>query len=766
MTEEDIDFLSDNSEHSDCDSMFNNCLQEKKIVCTKISLTSPLFILNFPTLEKNTHVVASIGSADFINDFDCTKMSKSFIKPDDSGLKICENIPTLKKNTPVIACIGSSRDGKSTSLNLYLNYILHKTGNTKNLPNEPFITSDSDQATTIGIDFYHEDTCLLIDCQGMALGNAKYDTHLALITYLISDVLILTVRNRLDLIALDHLKDMFSFLHQIPSWACRQTKSKLLIRIKDFAVNNEFRKKGEIYLRELLDEWLTPKKSNSQDQYSKLRNVIKETFEIHIVITIQPKTHTDARGYDLPIDIYNESFNTLNPTFNNFCDKIYELSQNVTKNELLFSPDKLNQLIDNIINNKNIDCDRIDQYTMINTIDVIRYIESNINIHPFISMFDQNLITGLEIGSSTVDQREKMIDELYEDVYNKKFKDLEDNIKLKELKPIFDKIYNIVKEARQNNINAAEALIKIPYETYLFRHKQLTNVSGEELLGVYNRSKIIFFEKLLTLDRHVQTKYKKYIDAEKLQIDYLINTVERMDKGVLLEIDNSVKKYDTRTKFIEYCDKYISEITNAKKNYNIALKELYDICLNEIKKNLDYIYKEKYGKYYITAYQIDGLSEENIIFIKHDNYNIYNASWNITMNQDKYFETIKIKMENHLLKIGLLQYIDTHILSYIDFMHIIVFDIHYTTTIQFYKMYFEKMIIKFLRNKKYLIFTITNNLNNTIGKIDFVNKEINPIPQLEENIKHSISVSFTEYLMNFTFTNKILLTNSNTKMVN
>ena len=55
--------------------------------------------------------------------FDCTKMSKSFIKPDDSGLNFCENIPTLKKNTPVIACIGSSRDGKSTALNLYLNYI-------------------------------------------------------------------------------------------------------------------------------------------------------------------------------------------------------------------------------------------------------------------------------------------------------------------------------------------------------------------------------------------------------------------------------------------------------------------------------------------------------------------------------------------------------------------------------------------------------------------------------------------------------------------
>jgi hypothetical protein len=72
------------------------------------------------------------------------------------------------------------------------------------------------------------------------------------------------------------------------------------------------------------------------------------------------------------------------------------------------------------------------------------------------------------------------------------------------------------------------------------------------------------------------------------------------------------------------------------------------------------------------------------------------------------------------------------------------------------------MIDEFLQNKKYLMLTTTNNLNNTIGKIDFVNKEINLIPQLEENIKHSISVSFSEYLMNFTFTNKILLTNSNT----
>jgi hypothetical protein len=77
--------LSDN-EDSDCGSMFNNSLQEHKIVCTKTSLTSPL------SLQGVT------------------------------GLKIW-NFPTLKKNTPVIACIGSSRDGKSTSLNLYLNYI-------------------------------------------------------------------------------------------------------------------------------------------------------------------------------------------------------------------------------------------------------------------------------------------------------------------------------------------------------------------------------------------------------------------------------------------------------------------------------------------------------------------------------------------------------------------------------------------------------------------------------------------------------------------
>ena len=52
-------------------------------------------------------------------------MATSFIKIDGNDWNIVKNLPEIY-NIPVISSIGTSRDGKSTFLNLYTNWVMNK----------------------------------------------------------------------------------------------------------------------------------------------------------------------------------------------------------------------------------------------------------------------------------------------------------------------------------------------------------------------------------------------------------------------------------------------------------------------------------------------------------------------------------------------------------------------------------------------------------------------------------------------------------------
>ena len=54
-----------------------------------------------------------------------SEKSTSFIRTDKTTWNLVNNIPQIS-TIPVISCIGTSRDGKSTSLNMYANWIMQK----------------------------------------------------------------------------------------------------------------------------------------------------------------------------------------------------------------------------------------------------------------------------------------------------------------------------------------------------------------------------------------------------------------------------------------------------------------------------------------------------------------------------------------------------------------------------------------------------------------------------------------------------------------
>ena len=195
------------------------------------------------------------------------------------------NIPVIDecKNIPVISCIGTSLDGKSSLLDFYCQWVMDKY-NLEPTPKYPFAISDSYETKTNGIDFYQvEDKCMLFDCQGMGLDNAKYDHHLSLIVYLISNVIILTVRQRLDLQVFNNMLAMFSFLPQIEEQFRRKDKPKLIIRIKDSPYEKQL-KKDSTYLDKMVRKWL----EKTGDHHDTIKQAFCDSFEIYVIATSPP----------------------------------------------------------------------------------------------------------------------------------------------------------------------------------------------------------------------------------------------------------------------------------------------------------------------------------------------------------------------------------------------------------------------------------------------------------------------------------------------
>ena len=277
-------------------------------------------------------------------------MSLSLIKiTNESWDLVDENIPQLDDDIPVISCMGSSRDGKSTLLNLYSNYLEPQKKSlfswSQQKMSMPFVSSDGDDVVTNGIDYIIiPKKCMLVDCQGLQLNNAKFDQHSMILIYLISNIVIFHVRQILDLQVLNSYLPMFGFLCEIPEEFKRKDKPILLIRIKDYQ-NMKILNEKENYLDEYVEKWLQP----ANDQYAEIKNAIKKAFDIKIIATAYPKTKNDE------VDINDPTFLHDNPSFLNACKTIEQLSQNQKTPNILKNKELVKQLVNLLQKNKNID---------------------------------------------------------------------------------------------------------------------------------------------------------------------------------------------------------------------------------------------------------------------------------------------------------------------------------------------------------------------------------------------------------------------------
>lgn len=621
--------------------------------------------------------------------------SNKFISIEHDDLDI-HYIPNINEDVPVISCIGTSRDGKSTLLNFYTEWLEQSNSNfllklfgIKII--NPFLAQQSDDAVTNGIDyFYIKGKCLLLDCQGMQLNSAKFDHYLALITYLISNVIILTVRQRLDLQVLNNLLSVFGFLSEIPEQYRRKDRSKLIIRIKDFQ-NIKMLKENKNYLNELVEKWL----EKSNDQYDQIKEAFKITFDIYPIATLTPKFDGDE------LDIYHKDFISKNPSFTDACIKINELSKDFQTCELLKDKDKMKQFIKSLKENKEIDFRKLDLYHNITNVELLKYLNNNIKIEPYTDKTLDDKMNGSRKAFNEYRDRYTKLNDLKEYTYNTKFKDVPIKLKDEIFKEIFDEYYSFLIKYKDKNMIKSREIIK--KNTDNFYTKIVYNLDD------YNKKFKILEDKLNEIDPIVANEILDEINKNRENFQETLKTVNKINTKQKSLIESLIKTYDISKNYKIKLDEIIEKLNSDCdfRNFKNTKKILNDIE-NNIIKDIQIILDENNNFYRIKTDRKDN----NIEAIK----NILNAK-DYLIKIENYEETIKENISSKLNKIGLLNYtLKFNHFPYINFIRFELYHYSFVMTRNFYENHFNN-IHKELR-KKYNIKEINLDEDSDIDNSD------------------------------------------------
>lgn len=551
-------------------------------------------------------------------------LSKQFI---DNNLV---GIPLTNPNIPVISCIGTSRDGKSTLLNSIYKRIT-------NGPNTPFVSKNGTDMVTNGIDYLLiPNECVLLDCQGMALKDAKYDHFLTLIVYLLSNVIVLHVRQQLDLQVLNNLLAVFSFLSELPDEAKRKDKPTLIIRIKDFQDTEKLEKEGSQYLSNYVKKWLT----KSGDQYDHIKEAFMMTFNIQIVVTEYPE-FTDKKSKT--IDIHDKNFFVNNSSYSEACDKIIAISKDYKAVELLKDKNKLIKLINNLNANTNIDYKKLDLYHNVTSLELERYVNESLNILPY---NDTTLIDKMDGTLKAYEcylERSKQLYKLQHYTYFEKFKEVTNDLKKEILDKWFVKFDDIVNKCREKNIMLANQIIKPFLDNFNNKFKLIESTNDftrlmNDILGIFYSSKIELYKHLEFLDINVQKEIIAQLNKEEDDLIKKQEEIKFKNDQVQLMIRTLVKNYDSSKKIRDYITLEIEQQINQNQ-YNISFQSTRTIITNKIRSELFKIHEDNKKIYFLnSSRQIDTNNNMNYdLNVYMPNEKEYDIYWDI---KNKYFTNL------------------------------------------------------------------------------------------------------------------------------
>jgi len=541
----------------------------------------------------------------------------------------------------IISVIGKARTGKSTLMNL----LISKWSNTNTTV---FKMSDSGDHCTNGVDYYYikELNIILLDFQGIYLGDSSQDSKLLLLAYLLSDVIIFNENKMLSNNTLSQFEPMLSFIQYMNKDDFKKTNPKLIFRITDVNLNID----PTTNMHQML--------THQDDQFQSIRDCINELFDEPFAINTNNLDRSEFKllkkedflgilnesdnGFDNAITKINDYLSCCNPhrTYGSFLNDIRLITTYINKE-------------------KKIDFKKLDVVLNLANSEILDYIIKIDN-----SLYSEILVDGTQrLYTDNLVSRIKNRDKIIKDIY-KKFNSVPKNIVDSQLPKFTDKVNPLIQKATEQNLEMANNKMKNIIKGYFpVNPYKMTFTFGEtvsykkwikELEDIFEKitkSSSGFFVDVLQQYEENNNKILNLIkvkyDGENAKIDIINNLYETICKKYCAEVDKNILEMiddkfeiDTHDTLDEY---YHGFIDSAKKH-------LEEQLLNKTNKDN----KTNYFNVILTT---ENLMNDNIddTVINFNNTTLNKCSLTLVLMCNEYQEKLikiieshKDKMFNHL----------------------------------------------------------------------------------------------------------------------
>lgn len=479
-------------------------------------------------------------------------MAKSLIDIKDNKLvfnsKLLFTSNLEEKKLKVISIIGKARTGKSTFLNCLLTYWKTDTQNV-------FTMSSSGKHCTNGIDIYNiqEEGIILLDFQGIYLGDSSNDPKLLLLAYLLSDVIIFNEVKMLSNITLQQFEPMLSFINYLKGKTTSDLDNfnpKLIFRISDMSLDIEPTSNMQDMLKE------------EDDQFQAIRECINDLFDTPYAVCTK---NLDRSELDLlKQNKFRELLESTENGFDNAISKINEYLEccESRKTISIFLED-LPKILKNINEEKAIDFKKLDIVKSIGENEVLKWVLSLGN-----DIYTDITVDGTSETYKNVIKRQEEMDKIVKDL-DRTFKSIPKTIRDERISILKKKITEKIDKAIQGNKTMAEKLMSDLLEKHLLK-PNTSNLA----IRFENLDEIIF-------DKWIQPFVDK-LELVREQGKHIHN-VELLP---FCKWKLQVVK-DIRQQF----DKELNEITGIIDYYENELVNYFDLFENSIDENINEIVK-------------------------------------------------------------------------------------------------------------------------------------------------------------------------------
>ena len=495
----------------------------------------------------------------------------------------------------IISVVGKARTGKSTLMNLLISkwYGINKT---------IFKMSDTGEHCTNGVDYYYIEShnIILLDFQGIYLGDSSQDSKLLLLAYLLSDVIIFNENKMLSNNTLGQFEPMLSFIQYIDTKHLK-CNPKLIFRIAD--VNLDIEPTTNMHQMLLKQD----------DQFQSIRECINELFDEPFAINTKNLDRSEFKllKQENFIGILDEKENG----FNNAITKINEYLECIEPKRTVsnFFSD-VNHIIQSINEESKIDFRKLDIVLNLANYEILEYISNIDKTEPNRLLYSDIIVDGtqkLYIDNlvSRINTRDSIISIIYT-----KFNTIPKSI-IGNMIPKFTDIINpIIEKASDANYMMAKIKLKSILDSYnlyekkyIYKKKLLYEDTIADLM--------IIFAKI---EQNVKLLFEKVYEEWIEQKNAILNQIKNHFYNIKEKTDISLNRY------IINCEKFISDTMES-----ITLLSTYN--------NID-VYT-KVGSYYKKIMKkkldkLDKIDKDNELQVNIE-YNISNQDFNIINTTDE-----------------------------------------------------------------------------------------------------------------------------------